>query len=128
MTIEQDLYDVLAAHGGLIALVPADRIYQVEFPIGTAFPCITFQVISEPTDQVVPGTIVGSHPRFQMTAWGDDRDAVAEVGEQLKLAAVSGIGTFKDVTVVGGSTKRDEEAATAGVFRRDIDATLLVAA
>ncbi len=106
MTIEQDLYTVLAAHGGLTALVPATRIYQVSFPIGTAFPCVTFQVIDEPTDQVVPGTIVGSHPRYQLTGWARDRDAVAAVGEQLKLAAVSGIGTFKDVTVFGFARTR----------------------
>ena len=124
MTIEQDLYDVLVAHAGLSALV-GTRIYQIKFPSGTAFPCVTFQMISEPTEQVVNGTIVGSSPRYQLTAWADDRDDAAEVGEQLKLAAVSGIGTFKDVTVQGGPAG---DEADAGLFKRSVDAILLVAA
>ena len=130
MTIEQDLYGVLAAFGGLTALVPAIRIYQVAFPPGTDFPCVTFQRIDKPTDQVVPGKIVGSHPRYQITGWADDiggtgRDDVAEVGEQLELAAVSGIGTFADVTVFGGSTTHEPDA---DLYRVDVDAILLVAA
>lgn len=125
MTTEQDLHDVLAAFAGLTALVPASRIYQIAFPSGTDFPCVTYQVISEPTDQVVPGTVVASHPRFQLTAWSEDRDEAAEVGEQLKLAAVSGIGTFIDVTVQGGSAGQEPDA---GLFRRTIDAILVVAA
>lgn len=124
MTIEQDVYDVLAAHAGLTALV-STRIYQMAFPSGTAFPCVTFQMISEPTEQVVTGAIVGSSPRFQLTAWADDRDDASEVAEQLKLAAVSGIGTFKDVTVQGGPATHE---ADAGLFRRSVDAILLVAA
>ena len=124
MTIEQDVYDVLAAHAGLAALV-GTRIYQIVFPSGTTFPCVTFQMISEPTEQVVNGTIVGSNPRYQLTVWADDRDDVALVGEQLKLAAVSGIGTFKDVTVQGGPATHH---ADAGLFSRNIDAILLVAA
>jgi hypothetical protein len=124
MTIEQDLYAVLAAHGGLAALV-STRIYQVAFPVGATFPCVTFQIISEPTAQAVSGAIVGSHPRYQLTAWAEDRDVVANVGEQLKLAAVSGIGTFKDVTVQGGPATHEPDA---DLFRRDIDAILLVAA
>ena len=124
MTIEQDLYDVLAAHAGLAALV-GTRIYQMAFPSGTTFTCVTFQVISEPTEQVVNGAIVGSSPRYQLTAWADDRHDVAGVGEQLKLAAVSGIGTFKDVTVQGGPATPE---ADAGLFKRSIDAILLVAA
>lgn len=124
MTIEQDLYTVLAGHGGLSALV-GTRIYQVAFPQGAEFPCVTFQVISEPTDQGVPGNIIGSHPRFQITGWALDRDEVANVGAQIKLAAVSGIGTFVDVTVFGGAATQEEDA---GLFSRHIDATLLVAA
>lgn len=124
MTIEQDVYDVLAAHAGLAALV-STRIYQVAFPPGADFPCVTLQMISEPTEQVVPGTIVASSPRFQLTAWAQDRDVVASVGEQLKLAAVSGIGTFADVTVQGGAAGQEPDA---GLFRRDVDAILLVAA
>ncbi len=125
MTIEEDLYDVLAAFGGLTALVPATRIYQTAFPPGTAFPCVTYQVISEPTDQVVPGTVVGSHPRYQITGWSEDRQEAADIGEQLKLAVVSGIGTFTDVTVQGGAAGQEPDA---GLFRRTIDAILLVAA
>ncbi len=125
MTIEQDLHDVLAAFAGLTALVPASRIYQTAFPSGTAFPCVTYQVISAPTDQVVPGTVVARHPRFQLTAWAEDRDVAASVGEQLELATVSGIGTFGDVTVQGGAAGQEPDA---GLFRHTSDAILLVAA
>ena len=124
MTIEQDVYDVLAGHSGLAALV-STRIYQMAFPSGTIFPCVTYQMISEPTEQVVTGAIVGSNPRIQLTAWADDRDDVAEVGEQLKLAAVAMIGTFSDVTVVGGPATHH---ADAELFSRSVDAILLVAA
>ena len=124
MTIEQDVYDGLAAFAGLTALV-STRIYQIAFPSGTTFPCVTFQMISEPTEQVVTGAIVGSSPRFQLTAWADDRDDVAKVGEQLKLAAVDMIGTFKDATVQGGPAQHEAEG---GLFRRDVDVILLVAA
>ena len=124
MTIEQDVYDVLAGHAGLSALVDT-RIYQMAFPSGTTFPCVTFQMISEPTEQVVTGKVVGSSPRIQLTAWADDRDDVASVGEQLKLAAVAMIGKFKDVTVQGGPATHEAEA---GLFRRSIDAIILVAA
>ena len=124
MTIEQDVYDELAAFAGLTALV-STRIYQMAFPSGTTFPCVTFQMISEPTEQVVTGKVVGSSPRIQLTAWADDRDDVASVGEQLKLAAVAMIGKFKDVTVQGGPATHEAEA---GLFRRSIDAILRVAA
>ena len=124
MTIEQDVYDGLAAFAGLTSLV-STRIYQLAFPPGATFPCVTYQMISEPTDQVVTGAIVGSHPRFQMTAWAEDRDDVASVGEQLKLAAVSMIGDFKDATVQGGPATYE---ADAQLFRRDVDVILLVAA
>jgi hypothetical protein len=124
MTIEQDVYDGLAAHGGLAALV-GTRIYQMAFPSGTTFPCVTFQMIFEPTMQVVPGAIVASSPRFQLTAWAEDRDDAASVGEQLKLAAVSMIGAFKDATVQGGPAMYE---ADASLFRRDVDVILLVVA
>ena len=124
MTIEQDVYDVLAGHAGLSALV-GTRIYQMAFPSGTTFPCVTYQMISESTEQVVTGAIVGSNPRIQLTAWADDRDDVAKVGEQLKLAAVAMIGTFSDVTVVGGPAFHE---ADGGLFSRSVDAILLVAA
>lgn len=124
MTIEQDLYTVLAAHGGLAALV-GTRIYQVAFPKGTDFPCVTYQDIGGARDQVVPGTVVGKHPRFQITAWAEDRDAVANVAEQIELAAISGIGTFVDVTLFGGAASQEEDA---GLFNHHIDAILLVAA
>ncbi len=124
MTIERDVYDVLAGHGGLAALV-GTRIFQIAYPSGTTFPCVTYQMISEPTEQVVTGAIVGSSARMQLTAWADDRDDVAEVGEQLKLAAVAMIGTFKDVTVVGGPAIHEPDGE---LFSRNVDAILLVAA
>lgn len=125
MTIEQDLHDVLAAFAGLTDLVPASRIYQVAFPSGTEFPCVTYQVISGPRDQVVPGTVVAKHPRYQLTAWSEDRQEAADIGEQLELAAVSGIGAFIDVTVQGGAAGQEPDA---GLFRYTVDAILLVAA
>ena len=126
MTIEQDIFDGLNAHTGLEALV-GDRIYEIQFPEGTAFPCVTYQQISGPREQVVTGKVVGLSPRYQITAWSDDRVEADKVADQIELAAVSLIGqdSFKDVTIAGSRHKPDPDA---GLFGKDIDAILLVAA
>jgi len=125
VTIEQDIYDGLNGYAGLEALV-SDRIYEVQFPEGTVMPCVTYQRISGPYDQGVPGNIIGKHPRYQLTAWSDDRAEADEVAEQLELAAVSMIGSssFKDVTLAGGGHVPDPDAA---LFASRVDAILLVA-
>ena len=126
MTVEQEIYDGLFAHTGLAALV-SSRIYEDTFPQGTAMPCVTYQLISEPTEQVVTGKVVGASPRYQITAWSDDRSEADTVAAQIKLAAVSLIGrdSFKDATIAGG---RKRPQPDAGLFARDVDAILLVAA
>lgn len=126
MTTEQDIYTGLHDFAGLETLV-GTRIYEDTFPEGTTMPCVTYQLISDPTDQVVPGTVIASHARYQITAWSDDRSEADTVAVQIKLAAVSLIGTasFKDATIAGG---RKRPQPDAGLFARDVDAILLVAA
>ena len=126
MTIEQDIYDGLAAHAGLSALVDT-RIYEIQLPEGTGFPCVTYQQISGAREQTVPGTVVSLSPRYQITAWSDDRVEADEVADEIELAAVSLIGraSFKDVTIAGSRHRPDPDAK---LFAKDIDAILLVAA
>lgn len=126
MTIEQDIYTGLHAHVGLETLV-ATRIYEIQFPQGTDMPCVTYQRISSLYEQGVPGNIIAKDPRYQITAWSDDRTEADEVAEQIELAAVSLIGaaSFKDATLAGSHHKPD---ADAGLFATDIDVFLLVAA
>lgn len=80
MTIESALYSYLSNKASVTALV-SDRIYPQVAPQGTAYPFVTFNVLSEDTQHDMSGASGLTNVAMQIDAWCEtvaDRVSVSE--------------------------------------------------
>ena len=116
MSTETELYTLLTAHVGLMALISGAS--EGDLPQGATLPYVTFNRVSTPSVQALGGgqSVLHSRPRFQFEAWGAspaDRDAVIV---QLRAALCASSWT------VSFENQRNVRDAETGYWRAFLDA------
>ncbi len=101
MTIDEAIYQYLAAHDGLAALVD-DRIYPEMLPEGATFPAMTFTQISLTPRYTHDGDANLDTARFQFDCYGESRAIVGQIAQQLR-AALSGVRTSQGSVRIGSA-------------------------
>jgi len=94
MLIEQALKTYLEAQSGLIALVPADRIYFVHAPQDTQTPYIVFFKVSGPRLHSHDGSSELANPRFQFSVFATTYYSCKQIAAQLQAALQGYSGTM----------------------------------
>lgn len=103
--IEKALYQRLSGFAGLTALV-STRITPHLLTQDTAYPAVTYFVVSAPREAAMgsdPGIV---HGRIQVDCWGLTYSDVVAVGEQVR-AALERLRTTLDTTVIMDSFLED---------------------
>ena len=111
--IESDLVAHLKANTALTALV-STRIYPMTAPQNVVKPYITYQVISDNSNQCVGGAVYQSDTRFQLDCWSTKYSEV----KAIKTAVVNAILGFKSSNSI--SVMDDYEDETL-LYRQMID-------
>lgn len=114
--IESDLVTHLKADTALAALV-STRIYPMVAPQNVVKPYITYQVISDNSNQCLEGGIYQSDTRFQLDCWSTKYSEVKAV----KTAVINAILGFKSSSSI--SAMDDYESETL-LYRQMIDLKL----
>jgi len=99
MVIEEGLHAYLVGHAGLTALVGA-RVYPLKAPDDAMYPLVVYQRISGPRVYSHDGASGLSHPRFQLTSWGEIYPDAKAVAKQVRLAMSGYSGTMGDDVAV----------------------------
>lgn len=68
---EEGLQTTLSTDAGVLALMPAARVYPTRLPAGVTLPAITYQRIGGTRDITHSGPSGIAAPRFQVTCWAD---------------------------------------------------------
>lgn len=120
--VEQGLVSYLASKSGVAALVK-DRIFPELAPEGTAFPYLTYQLISS----LDPGrTLSGAGgcrvARVQLDCWGrGDREGykvVKQLAEQIRLSTDGFGGTMGTFTVAEARVEDFRDGGESAAFGR----------
>lgn len=111
--IESDLVAHLKADSALAALV-STRIYPMAAPQNVVKPYITYQVISDNSNQCIEGGIYQSDTRFQLDAWSTSYSNA----KAIKAAVLNAISGFKSSNSI--SVMDDYESETL-LYRQMID-------
>lgn len=114
MMITEAFYAKLAATTGLTSLV-STRIYPIRLPQNPVFPCVTFQVISEPRIHSLDGA---SAPNaiIQVDCWARQHKEAHQVAEAVMAAFDSFAGTMGSVTVSACLLQNRQE-----IYEPDVD-------
>lgn len=97
--IEEGLTSLLLASNQLQQLV-GDRIYPVLVPESSPYPCISYQTISEVSDNTSDGPSGYVDRRIQVDAWGKSYPDVRHAQDAVRQAIEGFSGTLSDGTVV----------------------------
>lgn len=97
MRLDEALYSRLSGFAGLIALVPADRIYPQWLSQAPVYPAVTFTRISTERFQHFSGNPDHEQTTVQVSAWGATFTSARQVADQI-YAALQGF-----VGVMGGA-------------------------
>lgn len=111
--IESDLVAHLKADETLISLI-GTRIFPLMAPQNVAKPYITYQVISDNSNQCMEGGIYQNDVRFQLDCWSTKYSEV----KSIKTAVISAILGFKSSNSI--NTIDDYESDTL-LYRQMID-------
>jgi hypothetical protein len=108
--IENAIYQRLAAHSGLSALISA-RIYPQILPETPTYPAVTYWITGAPRETAMgsdPGIV---HARVQVDAWGLTFAVARNVGEQVRAALQRWRGTLDGTEVLDSFIEdaRDQE-------------------
>lgn len=92
MTVEEAITDRLAADAGVSGFV-ATRVWQLKLPQNPALPAVLVQLISEPQDTHLRGTLAQTVSRVQVDCYGRDTgtdpyEAVSNVAAAVNAALV----------------------------------------
>ena len=107
--IENAIYQRLSGFAGLYALiggVAAPRVTPHLLTQDTAYPAVTYFIVSSPREAAMgsdPGIV---HARIQVDCWGQKYLDVQQVGEQVRAALERFRGTL-DTTVIMDSFLED---------------------
>ncbi len=99
MSIEDAIFDRLDNYAGLSALV-ASRIYPVNAPQNATKPYVTYNRISGVRESLLATDTDIATPRFQISAWSDDRDEVVSVAAQIRGAFQRYSGTNAGIVIM----------------------------
>lgn len=111
--IESDLVTHLKADTALASLI-GTRIYPMTAPQNVVKPYITYQVISDNSNQCMEGAIYQSDVRFQLDGWSTKYSEV----KAIKTAVINAILGFKSSNSI--SVMDDYEDETL-LYRQMID-------
>ncbi|TXH19320.1 MAG: DUF3168 domain-containing protein [Hyphomicrobiaceae bacterium] len=97
--ISEALYSKLSTDSGISAIV-STRVYPVRLPQNPVFPCVSFQVITEPRTYTMEGKDA-PNVIFQIDCW-----AKTHVGaHQLAEAVSASLSGFRGTMGTGGSAR-----------------------
>lgn len=99
MSIEDAIFDRLDNHSGLSGMV-ASRIYPDQAPQNPTVPYVTYRRISTGRVSLLATDTDISMPRFQMSAWSDDRDQAVAVAAQIRDAFQRYSGTNASIVIL----------------------------
>lgn len=91
------LYSKLSTDSGISALV-STRVYPVRLPQNPVFPCVTFQVITEPQIYTMEGKNA-PNAQFQIDCWADEH----EDAHGLAAAVSACLSGFRGTMGTGGN-------------------------
>ena len=102
--IEDALYAYLGRQAQLTALIGAGdamRLYPDVLPEGVPYPAVTYFRVSTPRLHVLSGPSGFAQPRFQFSAWANNKADVIAVTEAVRAALDGFRGLMGEVQVRG---------------------------
>lgn len=113
MSLKSDLYSHLKADSGVSALV-GTRVYPMKAPQNVVKPYITYQAISDNSDQCLGGSTFQRVTRFQVDCWS----TTYSEADAIKEAVLSSLTGFKSSHSVSAM---DDYEPDTGLYRQLID-------
>lgn len=89
----------MSGYAGLIALVPATRIYPGVRPQGSILPAVSYFKVTNRHLYRHRGAGGWAEPRFQIDVWASTYASAKRVAEQVRLGMNAFTGTFSGVEV-----------------------------
>ena len=123
--LESGLHSLLSADSTLSELV-GTRIYPVFVPESTAFPCLSYQVVSGSSDVALDDTVV-REKRIQFDAWAQTYGVSKQIESALAEILEGYSGTLEDGTTILDcvpSITLDNWEATSHIYRITAEYTL----
>lgn len=116
-----NLYTFLSAQASITALV-STRIYPVKLPQGVTFPCLSYQLISEPRDYTLDKVSV-PNATVQFDCWGKTYLEANQLGDALVNVLDAYTGVVGSLTFLGciQRARRDIYENETNEFRASID-------
>jgi len=90
--IEKAIFEILSKDDGVISLVGTSagtRIFQEKLAQGTAYPAITYQLISDPAENSHSGSSHLAQARVQIDCWAETKEETMAVAAAVKQAIIS---------------------------------------
>jgi len=113
MSIESDLVSHLLADAAVSALVGI-KIYPMKAPQNVTNPYITYQVISDNSNQCIGGEVYQNDTRFQVDCWSTKYSEV----KAIKEAVISALIGFKSSNSI---SNMDDYEPDTKLYRQLID-------
>lgn len=119
------LTEYLLADAGLSALI-GDRLYPLVIDEDNDGDCLTYQVVSDPSEITHSGQNTFSHPRIQFDCYGSTYAAALAVANALKAATAGYKGSMGSVNVQASfiDDHRDDYDDVLELYRMIVDAII----